>query len=106
MVEKYARFLAPLALAAVTVGVYVVIHDNLARRPAVRPPVQRAVTDTPRRAPTSHAAPRFYTVRSGDTLSQIAARTGVSISQLISLNKALASSPDSLQTGQRLRLPG
>jgi LysM repeat protein len=48
--------------------------------------------------------PRFYIVKSGDTLSQISSKTGVSVERLTELNRSLASAPNSLQTGQRLRL--
>ena len=50
------------------------------------------------------ADPTFYVVKPGDTLSTIAAKTGVSMTSLTALNPSLASSPNSLQTGQRLRL--
>ncbi len=45
---------------------------------------------------------RFYIVRSGDTLSAIAARTGVSVATLESLNPSV--DPAAQQTGQRLKL--
>jgi LysM repeat protein len=46
--------------------------------------------------------PKFYTVKSGNTLSGIAQQTGVSQQTIIRLNSHL--NPSALQTGQRLRL--
>jgi LysM repeat protein len=48
--------------------------------------------------------PKFYTVRSGDTLGSISSRTHVPVSVLTTLNASLSQNPNSLQTGQRLRL--
>lgn len=45
---------------------------------------------------------RVYVVRSGDTLVTIAARTGVPIEELLSLNPSI--DPQGLVTGQRLKL--
>lgn len=46
--------------------------------------------------------PRFTTVRRGDTLDSIAARTGHDVNWLLSLNKRLK--PETLQPGVRVRL--
>jgi len=48
--------------------------------------------------------PKFYVVRSGDTLGRISSRMHVPVSVLTTLNSSLAQNPNSLQTGQRLRL--
>jgi N-acetylmuramoyl-L-alanine amidase len=45
---------------------------------------------------------RAYTVKSGDTLSSIAVKTGVSLERIQELNPKLDS--NSLQTGQRVKL--
>jgi LysM repeat protein len=45
---------------------------------------------------------KFYVVKPNDTLSRIAAKTGVSLSTLESLNPNVT--PDSLHPQQRLRL--
>jgi len=50
-------------------------------------------------------APRgTYTVRAGDTLSQVASRTGTSVERLVRLNSL--DSPDLIYVGQRLRVSG
>ena len=104
MVRKSARFLAPIAIAAVALGVYLIVHANVATTHSSPTHTSRQVV---RRSHRSHrpapAKPRFYSVRPGDSLSAIAGRTGVSLSQLTSLNPSL-SPPYSLQSGQRLRL--
>jgi LysM repeat protein len=100
MVAKSARFLAPIALAAVAVGIYLIVHSGLATHPATNPTSSQLLA-----GPHRHRArrtPRFYTVQGGDTLSQISVRTNVSILRLTELNPGM--SPNSLQTGQRLRL--
>jgi LysM repeat protein len=104
MSRYIARFLAPLAIAAVAVGVYVIVHDNLGSQPAT---VGRTTSPTHHHRHHRHHAkrhrPRYYRVQSGDTLSEIAHKTGVSMVRLESLNPSLTP-PFSLQTGQRLRL--
>lgn len=52
--------------------------------------------------PTSRATPRFYVVKSGDTLGGIAASTGVAVDELMSLNPEVDAR--ALVTGQRLKL--
>jgi LysM repeat protein len=100
MVAKRARYLAPLALAAVAVGMYLIVHAGL------NPHHATATTSSQlRNAPGQsrpRRIPRFYVVKTGDTLSAIAAKTHLSIYRITTLNPGL--SPNSLQTGQRLRL--
>ncbi len=102
MVAKSARFLAPIALVAVAAGTYLIVHSDLATHHAIAPHSGLLVTG--RRTPPSQraASPRFYSVKSGDTLSGISVKTHVPIPRLETLNPGI--SPNSLQTGQRLRL--
>ena len=58
------------------------------------PAVHRPVHHKPR--------PRTAVVRSGDTLSAIASRTGVAVETIQRLNPTV--DPQALQTGQRLKL--
>jgi len=51
---------------------------------------------------TTTPAPTFYVVKPGDSLSTIAARTGVAVGQLEALNPNV--DPNVLHAGQRLRL--
>jgi LysM repeat protein len=102
-VRLIVRLMAPVALIAVTVGVYLIVHSTLNHR-APAAASSRAVVHTHRQPVTLHHVATFYSVRPGDTLSAIAARTGVPMSRLTSLNPSLAGSPNSLQAGQRLRL--
>ncbi|MGI9184633.1 MAG: LysM peptidoglycan-binding domain-containing protein [Solirubrobacteraceae bacterium] len=101
MVAKSARFLAPIALAAVAVGIYLIVHSGLATHTPTTTPTSSQLLGGPHRH-RGRRIPRFYTVQGGDTLSQISVRTKVSILRLTELNPGI--SPNSLQTGQRLRL--
>jgi LysM repeat protein len=47
---------------------------------------------------------RFYRVRSGDTLTRIAVKTGVSFSKLVRLNRLYGTKKNRINAGQRLRL--
>jgi LysM repeat protein len=105
MVAKSARFLAPIALAAVGVGIYLIVHSTLAtHRATITQSSSRTTTATGRRDARAKPKPKFYVVKPGDTLSSIAAKTGVQLSQLTSLNPSVSAPPYSLQAGQRLRL--
>jgi LysM repeat protein len=102
-VRRGARYLAPIALAATIAGTYVVVHDTL--KPKKTAPTAQSATG-PRSKSGKHGkgvkTVRFYTVKSGDSLTSIAGKTGVSLTTLESLNRHV--DPNSLQMGQRLRL--
>ncbi|WP_394621312.1 LysM peptidoglycan-binding domain-containing protein [Lentzea sp. JNUCC 0626] len=55
-------------------------------------------------APGPVAGTGTYTVRSGDTLSEIAAQNGTTVAVLVALNRI--SNPDRIYAGQQLVLPG
>ncbi len=106
MVAKIARFLAPIALAAVGVGVYLIVHSTLVHHTTT---ISHSGTSTlangAAHKPHKHRRlPKYYIVRSGDTLGTISSRTHVPVSVLTTLNASLSANPNSLQTGQRLRL--
>jgi LysM repeat protein len=104
MVRNTGRLLAPIAIVAVAVGVYLIIHANVATHSATT--VHRTlgpVHHAHRRRAAHPARAVYYTVRAGDTLSAIASRTGASLSRIEALNPTLTA-PYSLHTGQRLRL--
>jgi LysM repeat protein len=101
MVAKTARYLAPIALAAVAAGTYLIVHAGLTTHP--RPATHS--TQILSGVSSGHRPRRtakFYVVKAGDTLSQISIKTHVSVLRITTLNPNL--SPNSLQTGQRLRL--
>ncbi len=95
-----ARLAALLALLMAAVAVVVVIQAS-GSGSSSHPP---AVTRTARTHRVKHvrAPPRNYVVQAGDTLSTIAAKTGVSLATIQRLNPGI--DPQALQTGQSLKL--
>jgi LysM repeat protein len=99
LARNWARYLAPIALAAAIGGTYLVVHSGL------KPKHPAAQTQTGTRASPRHrrsARKRFYSVQPGDNLTSIARKTGTALTTLEAMNPNL--DPNSLQTGQRLRL--
>jgi LysM repeat protein len=92
-----ARYLAPIALVAVIAGTYLVVHAGLASKPA-----SHAHSPKRHRARGKYARVKFYVVQAGDSLTRIATKTGLAVNELEVLNPHI--DPNSLQTGQRLRL--
>lgn len=103
MVARSARLLAPIALCAVALGVYLIVHSTMGGHPAVQTPTS-AIVNTGRKPIKTRHVPKYYVVRPGDTLSAISIRTGVPLARLTRLNPSLSATPNNLQTGQRLRL--
>jgi LysM repeat protein len=106
MSRYVARLIAPLAIAVVAVGIYLVVHENLATHhstPAHEAGRSHRHRHDHHRHHTRAKAKKYYTVKSGDTLSSISSRTGVSMTRLEVLNRSLHP-PYNLQAGQRLRL--
>ncbi|MDP3491697.1 MAG: LysM peptidoglycan-binding domain-containing protein, partial [Hyphomonadaceae bacterium] len=59
-------------------------------------------------APSAQAQPRFYVVKSGDTLSKIAKQTygdAKRYHEIFEANRPMLSDPDKIYPGQSLRLP-
>ena len=106
----FARYAAPAAfLLGVTIAV-LLIRSGLGggsspqattRGPVTRPSTTVAHTTT-KRTKTGSSARQFYTVQSGDTFGSIAAREGITVSELQALNPGVSS--NSLQVGQKLRV--
>jgi LysM repeat protein len=91
-----ARYLAPIALVATIAGTVVVVHSGLRAKSDTTHAISGSRTRARRRGP------RYYVVQPGDSLTTIAAKTRVALTQLEALNPGI--DPNSLQTGQRLRL--
>jgi LysM repeat protein len=100
-----ARYLAPLAIAAVAVVSYTIIHRALIHKHST---ASLSVVQTSSKTTTTRAThkvstkAKFYVVRPNDTLSKIAKSTGVSLATLEQLNPRVT--PDSLRVQQRIRL--
>ena len=106
-----ARWLAPIALLACVFAVYSIVNANLLS--SDEPPTSsssstatsgtaRTVSQRSKSSKRRSRRRRTYTVKSGDTLSSIAVKTGVSLQRIQQLNPKLDS--NSLQTGQRVKL--
>jgi hypothetical protein len=99
MARKLGRYVAPIALAAVIVATFVVVSAGLSHSH------HRASSRRLNHAIASpHGATRkvFYVIQSGDSLSAISVKTGVSVPALEAMNPSV--DPNALQTGGRLRL--
>jgi Tfp pilus assembly protein FimV len=92
-----ARYLAPIALVATLAGTYFVVHGAVSGKHA------NAKSHSAGRARRARGPKnRFYTVQQGDSLTSIAAKSGVRVTALENLNPT--ADPNSLHPGQRLRL--
>ena len=80
-----ARYLAPVALVATIAGGYLIVHTTRlsAKSTAAHTPAAIAPARTAR---GKFAKTTFYTVQPGDSMTAIAAKTGVSLSTLEALN--------------------
>ena len=100
------RYLAPVALAAIVLATYLVIQHNVSsgsgNTGTTSSTTNTRASQNPKTSGTKHVKSKYYRVRSGDSLSVISARTGVSLPTLESLNPGVSSG--NLQVGQRLKL--
>ncbi len=101
-----ARIVAPLALVAFGVALYLVVTGGLGGETAstgTRQTGQPATSDgATRQDRKPRPKRRRYTVKPGDTPSGIAEKTGVPLDQLLALNPDL--DPQTLTPGTRIRL--
>ena len=101
-----ARYLAPVALAATIAGGYLIVHHNISENSHTSTTTSSSISSHSRhhrdKSHARYAKARFYTVKSGETLTAIAQITGVPLATLEALNPRI--NPNALQTGQRLRL--
>lgn len=108
--HSYARYLAPLALVAFTLALFVVVTSS-GSDPA--PEVSEQTTEAQPAADEGGAeedgggerqrrGPRRYTVQPGDTPSTIAEETGVPLERIQELNPDIDA--QQLAPGQRLKL--
>ena len=103
-----ARFLAPLALVAVSLALFMVVTSPSTEPETTAP--NRATETQPTGTPDGDGdgerrerkGPRRYTVEPGDTPSSIAEDTGVPLEEILRLNPDL--DPQTLSPGQRIKL--
>jgi LysM repeat protein len=101
-----ARFLAPLALVAFCIALFMIITPNSNERESTAP--NRATETSPAATPSNDGErrkrrePRRYTVQPGDTPSSIAEETGVPLEDILRLNPDL--DPQTLSPGQRIKI--
>jgi len=101
-----ARWLAPLALAVFVIALIVVIGggspEGSDRGNDTAPPAATAVDGEQQGRDQNRRRRKTYVVKLGDTPSQIAAETGVSLDQLEKLNPDL--DPQLLAPGEKIRI--
>ena len=100
-----ARFLAPILLLAFVFALYTIVNDARDKgspNGAAAPSVTATSTSKKSTKKSSKKKAKTYTVKSGDTLSGIAQKTGVDASRLVRLNPKL--DPGTLSPGQKIKL--
>ena len=95
------RFLAPLALVAFAVALFVIVTGTRDTESEGGPNRSSEARPTPTPA-GARKGRRRYTVKPGDTPSSIAEKTGVPLADILRLNPDL--DPQALSPGQRLKL--
>jgi LysM repeat protein len=105
--RSLGRWLAPVALITCAVAVYAVVDNTLLKDDSAssgNSSTQQTTTTkgTSKKATKARKRRRAYVVKSGDTLSAISIKTGVSLATIQRLNPKLDA--DTLHAGQRVRL--
>jgi len=93
-------------LAAVTIAVLLVrsgLHAGSSPDATTVPTIPTVTSSTTTTTTTtSSERPRFYRLRAGETLSDVAIRFGTTVDELLLLNPGIE--PTSLEVGQRIRV--
>ena len=104
--RSIGRWLAPVALITCAVAVYAVVDNTLLKDDSGSSTDSTQQTQSPKSTTKQAAKTRkrrhAYVVKSGDTLSAISIKTGVSLATIQRLNPKLDA--DTLHAGQRVRL--
>jgi LysM repeat protein len=93
------RYVAPIVLVVAIIGAALIVANHTGGSGSSQSPQVVKQHHGPR---GKYANATFYTVQPGDNLTAIASKTGVSVLTLEQLNQSL--DPNSLQTGEKLRL--
>lgn len=93
------RYVAPILLVVAIIGAALIVANHTGGDSSSHSTHVVQHRSGPR---GKYANATFYTVQPGDNLTAIAAKTGVPVMALEQLNQSL--DPNSLQTGQKLRL--
>ena len=96
-----ARVLAPLALVAAVIGVILVVLLSTGSSDPAPASTATHRSNVTRTTPVKRT-PRTYVVKSGDSLTAIAVKTGVSLETIERLNPD--ADPQALRLGERLKL--
>jgi LysM repeat protein len=101
-----ARFLAPLALVAVAIALFMVVSSSLNDPGESGTSGRQSSGSRPAGSATAQAkkkkGPRRYIVKTGDTPTSIAEKTGVPLAEIVRLNPDL--DPQTLAPGERIKL--
>jgi LysM repeat protein len=97
-----ARFLAPLALVAFCIALFMIVQSSQTSSDGNGSPNRTTGAEPTATATPERRGPRRYRVREGDTPSSIAEKTGVPLEDILRLNPDL--DPQTLRPGQRIRL--
>jgi LysM repeat protein len=103
-----ARFLAPLALVAFALALFIVVQSTTkddGGSPGARDssqPAQSTSSPNGKGGKKRKRTPRTYTVKTGDTPSGIAEKVNVSLDQILELNPDL--DPQTLTPGTKIKL--
>ena len=105
--RRIGRWLAPVALITCAVAVYAVVDNTLLKDDSTssgNASTQRTTSTktTSKKGAKTRKRRRAYVVKSGDTLSAISIKTGVSMLTIKRLNPKIQA--DTLHAGQRVRL--
>jgi LysM repeat protein len=96
---QVARYAAPAAfLAAVTIAV-LLVRSGLESHSNGQPSTTVVSTTT---STTRHVRPRYYRLRAGQTISDVALRFDTTVERLLALNPRIK--PTQLRVGQRIRV--
>jgi LysM repeat protein len=105
--RRIGRWLAPVALITCAVAVYAVVDNTLLKDDSASSSsgaTQQTTSTktTSKKGTKARKRRRAYVVKSGDTLSAISIKTGVSMVTIHRLNPKIQA--DTLHAGQRVRL--
>jgi LysM repeat protein len=105
--RRIGRWLAPVALITCAVAVYAVVDNTLLKDDSASSSngsTQQTTStkSTSKKGAKTRKRRRAYIVKSGDTLSAISIKTGVSMTTIKRLNPKIQA--DTLHAGQRVRL--